>query len=75
MNTQGITVERFSGRVLMPGFHGSWSTGALVGAVTGSGRGGLGLSLSGRLLVSSGTVPPGRRLAYDPMIPDQRAGR
>jgi MFS family permease len=50
MNTQGITVERFSGRVLMPGFHGSWSTGALVGAVTGAAAVGLGLSLSAQLL-------------------------
>ena len=51
MNTQAITVERFSGRVLMPGFHGSWSTGALVGAVTGAVAVGLGLSLSEQLLV------------------------
>jgi MFS family permease len=51
MNTQAITVERFSGRVLMPGFHGSWSTGALVGAVTGAAAVGLGVSLSEQLLV------------------------
>ena len=51
MNTQGITVERFSGRVLMPGFHGSWSCGALVGAVTGASAVALGLSLSDQLLV------------------------
>jgi hypothetical protein len=50
MNTQAITVERFSGRVLMPGFHGSWSTGALVGAATGAAAVGLGLSLSEQLL-------------------------
>ncbi len=50
MNTQAITVERFSGRVLMPGFHGSWSTGALVGAVTGALAVGLGFSLSEQLL-------------------------
>jgi MFS family permease len=50
MNTQAITVEQFSGRVLMPGFHGSWSTGALVGAVTGAAAVGLGLSLSEQLL-------------------------
>jgi MFS family permease len=50
MNTQAITVERFSGRVLMPGFHGSWSTGTLVGAVTGAAAVGLGLSLSEQLL-------------------------
>jgi hypothetical protein len=51
MNTQAITVERFSGRVLMPGFHGSWSCGALVGAVTGASAVALGLSLSGQLLI------------------------
>ena len=51
MNTQAITVERFSGRVLMPGFHGSWSCGALVGAVTGAAAVALGLSLSGQLLI------------------------
>jgi MFS family permease len=51
MNTQAITVERFSGRILMPGFHGSWSIGALVGAVTGAVAVWLGLSLSPQLLV------------------------
>ena len=51
MNTQAITVEQFSGRVLMPGFHGSWSTGALFGAVTGAVAVWLGLSLSVQLLV------------------------
>jgi MFS family permease len=50
MNTQAITVERFSGRVLMPGFHGSWSSGALVGALTGAAAVGLGFSLSEQLL-------------------------
>ncbi len=51
MNTQAIAVERFSGRVLMPGFHGSWSTGALVGALAGAVAVGLGVSLSEQLLV------------------------
>ncbi len=51
MNTQAIAVERLSGRVLMPGFHGSWSTGALVGALTGALAVGLGVSLSQQLLV------------------------
>ncbi len=51
MNTQAIAVERFSGRVLMPGFHGSWSTGALVGAVVGAVAVGLGVSLSDQLLI------------------------
>lgn len=53
MNTQAIAVERFSGRVLLPGFHGSWSTGSLVGAVTGAAAVGLGVSLSEQLLVLS----------------------
>jgi MFS family permease len=51
MNTQAIAVERFSRRVLMPGFHGSWSTGSLVGALTGAVAVGLGLSLSEQLLL------------------------
>jgi len=51
MNTQAITVERFSDRVLMPGFHGSWSSGTLVGAVTGAAAVALGVSLSEQLLV------------------------
>ena len=75
MNTQAITVERFSGRVLMPGFHGSWSTGALVGAVTGAVAVGLGLSLSGQLLALA--VPCLLVVGWltTRMIPDQRAGR
>ncbi len=74
MNTQAITVERFSGRVLMPGFHGSWSTGALVGAVTGAVAVGLGLSLSEQLLVLA--VPCLLVVGWltTRMIPDQRAG-
>jgi MFS family permease len=51
MNTQAIAVEGFSGRVLMPGFHGSWSSGALVGAVIGAFAVGAGVSLSEQLLV------------------------
>lgn len=73
MNTQAITVERFSRRVLMPGFHGSWSTGALVGAVTGAAAVGLGISLNEQLLVLS--VPClliVSRLSTR-MIPDRRA--
>src|SRR5580692_10460142 len=73
MNTQAITVERFSGRVLMPGFHGSWSTGSLVGAVTGAAAVGLGISLSAQLLVLS--VPCLLIVSWlsTRMIPDQRA--
>jgi len=51
MNTQAIAVERYCERVLMPGFHGSWSVGALVGAVIGAIAVGLGVSLSQQLLV------------------------
>jgi MFS family permease len=51
MNTQAISVERLAARVLMPGFHGSWSVGALVGALTGAVAVGLGISLSEQLLV------------------------
>ena len=74
MNTQAITVERFSGRVLMPGFHGSWSSGALVGAVAGAVAVWLGLSLSVQLLVLA--VPcllvVGWLTAW--MLPDGREG-
>ena len=74
MNTQAITVERFSGRVLMPGFHGSWSTGALVGAVTGAVAVGLGLSLSEQLLALA--VPCLLVVGWltTSLIADQRAG-
>ncbi len=51
MNTQAVAVERASGRVLMPGFHGSWSVGALAGALIGALAVGLGLSLSNQLLL------------------------
>jgi MFS family permease len=73
MNTQAITVERFSGRVLMPGFHGSWSSGSLVGAVTGAAAVGLGISLSEQLLVLS--VPCLLVVSWlsTRMIPDRRA--
>ena len=73
MNTQGIAVERFSGRVLMPGFHGSWSAGALVGAVTGAVAVGLGVSLSEQLLALA--VPCLLFVGWltTRMIPDRRA--
>jgi MFS family permease len=51
MNTQAISVQRLSARVLMPGFHGSWSVGALCGALAGAVAVGLGVSLSEQLLV------------------------
>jgi MFS family permease len=74
MNTQAITVERFSGRVLMPGFHGSWSCGALVGAVTGASAVALGLSLSRQLLLLA--VPCLLVVGWlsTRMIPDRQVG-
>ncbi len=74
MNTQAIAVERFSGRVLMPGFHGSWSSGGLAGAVIGAAAVGLGVSLSEQLLVLS--VPCLLFVGWltTRMIPDQRVG-
>jgi MFS family permease len=73
MNTQAIAVERFSGRVLMPGFHGSWSTGSLVCAVAGASAVALGVSLSEQLLVLS--VPCLLIVSWlsTRMIPDRRA--
>ena len=35
MNAQGVGVERAYGRSIMVGFHGAWSVGALLGALTG----------------------------------------
>jgi MFS family permease len=74
MNTQAIAVERFTGRVLMPGFHGSWSSGALVGAVVGACAVGLGVSLSEQLLVLA--IPCLLVVGWltTRMIPDQRVG-
>jgi MFS family permease len=74
MNTQAISVERFSGRVLMPGFHGSWSTGALIGAVVGAVAVGLGLSLSEQLLVLAAPCLLVVGWLTTRMIPDRRAG-
>ncbi len=74
MNTQALSVERFSGRVLMPGFHGSWSSGALVGAVIGASAVGLGVSLSEQLLVLA--VPCLLAVGWltTRMIPDRPVG-
>jgi MFS family permease len=74
MNTQAIAVERYSRRVLMPGFHGSWSSGTLVGAVTGAAAVGLGISLSEQLLVLA--IPCLLVVGWltTRMIPDDREG-
>jgi MFS family permease len=73
MNTQAIAVERFSGRVLMPGFHGSWSSGALVGALTGAVAVGLGVSLSDQMLVLAAPCLLAVGWLTAQMIPDRRA--
>ena len=72
MNTQAIAVERFSARVLMPGFHGSWSSGSLAGAVVGACAVGLGVSLSEQLLILA--IPCLLVVGWltTRMIPDQR---
>ena len=74
MNTQAIVVERFSGRVLMPGFHGSWSSGALVGAVIGASAVGLGVSLSEQLLILAAPCLLVVGWLTTRMIPDQQVG-
>jgi len=74
MNTQAITVERCSRRVLMPGFHGSWSTGALVGALIGAVAVGLGVSLSEQLLVLAAPCLAVVGWLTTRMIPDRRPG-
>jgi MFS family permease len=71
MNTQAIEVERFSGRVLMPGFHGSWSSGALVGALVGAIAVGLGVTLSEQLLVLAVPCFVVAGWLTSRMIPDQ----
>ena len=71
MNTQAIEVERFSGRVLMPGFHGSWSSGALVGALVGAIAVGLGVTLSEQLLVLAVPCFVFAGWLTSRMIPDQ----
>jgi fucose permease len=74
MNTQAIAVERVSCRVLMPGFHGSWSSGALVGAVTGATAVALGVSLSTQLLILAAPCLVVVGWLTTRMIPDQRMG-
>jgi MFS family permease len=51
MNAQAITAESRAKRKLMPGFHGSWSLGSLMGSGAGVLGVGLGWSLSTQLLI------------------------
>jgi MFS family permease len=73
MNTQAISVQRLSGRVLMPGFHGSWSIGALCGALAGALAVGFGVSLSEQLLVLATVCLFGVGWFTTQMVPDSRA--
>jgi len=73
MNTQAISVQRLSGRVLMPGFHGSWSIGALFGALAGALAVGFGVSLSEQLLVLATVCLFGVGWLTTRMVPDDRA--
>jgi MFS family permease len=51
MNAQAVSVEAASSRRLMPGFHGSWSLGSLLGAGAGVIGVGLGWSLSEQIAI------------------------
>jgi MFS family permease len=73
MNTQAISVQRLSARVLMPGFHGAWSVGALCGALTGALAVGLGISLSAQLLVLAAPCLFVVGWLTTRMIPDRRS--
>ncbi len=75
MNTQAVSVEQRSRRVLMPGFHGSWSVGALAGALIGALAVGLGLPLASQLLLLAvpGLIVVGWLTTR--MIPDSQSVR
>jgi fucose permease len=72
MNTQAITVERSSRRVLMSGLHGSWSIGAFVGAGIGALAVGAGIALSPQLLVLGTLAILAAGLLTIRMLPDRR---
>jgi MFS family permease len=50
MNAHGTEVERLHGGIIMSGFHGFWSVGALTGALIGATLVGLGVNLDAQLL-------------------------
>lgn len=56
MNTQATIVEEAYQRPIMSTFHGCWSIGAFLGAVTGAGAVGLGVGLGPQLLVIGGVL-------------------
>jgi MFS family permease len=71
MNTQAITVERSSQRVLMSGLHGSWSIGSFVGAGIGALAVGAGIALSSQLLVLATLAILAAGLLTTRMLPDR----
>lgn len=72
MNTQAISVEQISARVLMPGFHGSWSIGSLVGAGVGAMAVGFHVPLSEQLLILATPVLFFVGWLTTQMIPDRK---
>jgi fucose permease len=70
MNTQGITAERASGRMLMSGLHGSWSVGAFAGAGIGALAVGAGIALTPQLLVLGTMALLAGGLLTVQMLPD-----
>ncbi len=72
MNAQAITVETRAKRKLMPGFHGAWSLGSLMGSGAGVLGVGLGWSLSTQLLILSTPFLLIVGWFTTKMIPDQR---
>jgi fucose permease len=73
MNTQGITAERASGRMLMSGLHGSWSIGSFAGAGIGALAVGAGITLAPQLLVLGTVALLATGLLTTRMLPDASA--
>jgi len=70
MNTQAITVERASHRMLMSGLHGSWSIGSFAGAGIGALAVGAGIALTPQLLVLGTLALLAAGLLMVRMLPD-----
>jgi MFS family permease len=74
MNTQAITVERASRRMLMSGLHGGWSIGSFVGAGIGALAVGAGITLTPQLLVLGTLALLVAGLLTTRMLPDAADG-
>lgn len=78
MNVQGHHVEQLRGRSLMPMFHGVYSAGMVVGALTGAGAARLGLPLDVQLPVIGALVLVAAVVSVRAFAPDDHravAGR